>query len=83
MSVCSKTMSNDARRIQPLLVWNDVPQLINVLLLAKDPSATSTGPSASTEKNFAKNAAPRSPPMIMQRLDISASGGDSTRLTQT
>ena len=83
MTVCSKTMSNDARRIQPLLVWNDVPQLISVVLLAKDPSATSTGPRASTEKNLAKNAAPRSPPMIMQRFDISARGGDSTRLTQT
>ena len=83
MSVCSATMKSDAPRIQLLLVWNEVPQLMSVVLLANEPSATSTGPSASTEKNFAKNAAPRRPPMIMQRLDISASGGDSTRLTQT
>ena len=61
-----------------------VPQLTSVWLLRQvAASATSTGPSARTEKNLAKKAAPRSPPMIMQRLEIIASGGDRTRLTQT
>jgi len=32
---------------------------------------------------LAKNAAPNSPPKIIATLEISDSGGDSTRLTQT
>jgi len=76
-------MNSDAPRIQLLLVWNAVPQSTRWLLVNSVPRATSTGPSASSEKNLAKNAAPSSPPTIMQRLEISASGGESTRLTHT
>ncbi len=84
ITVCSATMNSAAPNTQLLLVWKDVPQLISVLLLpSRVPSPTSTGPSANSEKNLAKKAAPRRPPAIMQRLEISASGGESTRLTHT
>jgi hypothetical protein len=81
--VCSATMASDAIRIQVVFVWNEFPQLTNESLLASTPSATSAGPSANTEKNLAKNAAPNSPPKIIATLEISDSGGDSTRLTHT
>jgi hypothetical protein len=83
MRVCSTTMASDAIRIQVVFVWNEFPQLTNEALLASTPNATRAGPSANTEKNLAKNAAPNSPPKIIATLEISDSGGDSTRLTQT
>ncbi len=83
ITVCSTTMNSAAPIIQAWLVSKLVPQLISVLLWARLPPATRAGPTANTEKNLAKYAAPSSPPMIMHRLEISASGGDKTRLTQT
>src|SRR5580704_7780728 len=83
ITVCSRTMNSAAQIIQAWLVSNEDPQLIQVLLCARLPPATSAGPSANTEKNLAKYAAPSRPPMIMHRLEISASGGDRIRLTQT
>ncbi len=47
------------------------------------PSATSAGPSANSAKNFVKKAAPEQPPKIIATFEIRASGGESTRLTQT
>ena len=83
ITVCSRTMNSAAPIIQLWLVSKLVPQLISVLLWARLPPATRAGPTAKTEKNLAKYAAPSRPPMIMHRLEMSASGGDRTRLTQT
>src|ERR1700733_1253053 len=83
ITVCSTTMNSAAPIIQAWLVSNEDPQLISVLLWARAPPETRAGPSANTEKNLAKYAAPSRPPMIMHRLEMSASGGDRTRLTQT
>ena len=47
-------MTRAPARIHALSVWNELPQLINVLLWARLPPATSAGPSAKTEKNLAK-----------------------------
>jgi hypothetical protein len=47
-------MTRAPARIQALSVWNELPQLISVLLWARLPPATRAGPSAKTEKNLAK-----------------------------
>ena len=83
MRVCSATITRAPATIQAWLVSNELPQLISVWLCARLPPATSAGPRAKIEKNFAKYAAPSRPPMIMHRLEISASGGLRMRLTHT
>jgi len=83
MTVCSATIASAAIRIQVVSVWKEDPHETNELFLNRTPSATSAGPSPKTAKNLAKNAAPKRPPKIIATLEISASGGVSTRLTQT
>jgi hypothetical protein len=46
-------MTSAPARIQALSVWNELPQLISVLLWARLPPATRAGPRAKTEKNLA------------------------------